>query len=224
MTSDRAVAYVVHMLSQVWQGAGSAPLWPAMLSAARWEAEKEAGRLRTLVETHAFALGELQLADLVVLQQLVALAFVGQRGYCGPPIVLSSSQIRAPISEIGAPISEIGAPIVLSSSADGATQPVSPPSLERAWGGRRAIELGSTAHVDAAIEARRALTNRAIDVVLRHLALCPRPACTCSPRRSHFPTGAPPPHPLPRAELAAGRWRRELGLAERVGRVGDVDG
>jgi hypothetical protein len=238
MTSDRAVAYVVHLLSQVWQGAGSAPLWPAMLSAARWEAEKEAGRLRTLVETHAFALGELQLADLVVLQQLVALAFVGQRGYCGPPIVLSSSHLRAPISEIGAPISEIGAPIseigppiseigppiVLSSSADGATQPDSPPSLERAWGGRRAIELGSTAHVDAAIEARRALTNRAIDVVPRHLALCPRPACTCSPRRSHFPTGAPPPHPLPRAELAAGRWRRELGVAERVGRVGAVDG
>ena len=99
------------MLSQVWQGAGSAPLWPAMLSAARWEAEKEAGRLRTLVETHAFALGELQLADLVVLQQLVALAFVGQRGYCGPPIVLSSSHLRAPISEIGPPISEIGPPI-----------------------------------------------------------------------------------------------------------------
>ena len=166
------------MLSQVWQGAGSAPLWPAMLSAARWEADREASQLRTLVETHAFALGELQLADLIVLQQLVALAFVGQRGYCGTPITIS--HVRDPIT-ISHRISNMADEAtqqmdvnwIHSPFTDGSTHQVSPLTLERAWGGRRVIELGSSAHVAAAIEARRNLTNRAIDVVLRHLTLCP---------------------------------------------------
>ena len=166
------------MLSQVWQGAGSAPLWPAMLSAARWEADREASQLRTLVETHAFALGELQLADLIVLQQLVALAFVGQRGYCGPPITISHLRDPITISHRSSNMADeatqqMDVNWIHSPFTDGATHQVSPLTLERAWGGRRVIKLGSSAHVAAAIEARRNLTNHAIDVVLRHLTLCP---------------------------------------------------
>ena len=113
-----------------------------------------------------------------MLQQLVALAFVGQRGYCGPPITIS--HVRDPIT-ISHRISNMADEAtqqmdvnwIHSPFTDGSTHQVSPLTLERAWGGRRVIKLGSSAHVAAAIEARRNLTNRAIDVVLRHLTLCP---------------------------------------------------
>lgn len=97
------------------------PLWPALLSAARYDVERASLGLRELVETHAFALGEVQVADLEILQTLVALTVIGHCGHCG-------------------------------AAADAPSH------------------MAPTEAAD--VERRRTLTNRAIDVVLRHLTLC----------------------------------------------------
>ena len=123
-------------------------LLPAMLSAARSEADSAFAKLRELVEKHALGNGEVQVADLNVLQHLVAIKAISGMGYVGPPVVVGGSGE----AQLG------GAANLLPTTAE---------RLRCAWGGRLTVCVPTLEHRDAEIARRRALTDAALDVVLR---------------------------------------------------------
>ncbi|KAL3928640.1 MAG: hypothetical protein SGPRY_002304 [Prymnesium sp.] len=177
--------------------AAGLPLWPPLLCAARAEVEKSMAALRELVETHAFARGEVQLHDLQVLQLLATIRAVGALGYCGSPVIVCGAERGGGSSGVGEMKGEEGGCDEMDVGSEGkeATDGEGErdkdeeerrvvkikelrgmraglsQGVARAWGGIRCSLHANERHARVEIARRRQLTSHAMDVVLRTLTM-----------------------------------------------------
>ena len=142
-------------ISRLTSGAPGA-IWPSLVTAARAEADHALTRLRHAVEKHALGSGEVQLNDLIVVQQLMALKIIGAKGCVGPPCVPAGGDAPRSFEELGQAMAAPG-----SSGAEEARR------LRSAWGGRLRTPVHGAAQLEAELAQRRDLTYRALDIVLR---------------------------------------------------------